>query len=147
MILASMSRSVLTLTAIVLVATACGGGRSASPERVVRAWSAALNASDNQRAANLFAPDAKVVQGNVVLTFHTHAEAVAWNAGLPCSGTIVGIDRHASDLTVTFLLGDRRDSPCDGPGQTARALVRVEHGKIVLWHQLATSAGDSSPEV
>ena len=62
-----------------------------STEGVVRAWSQALNQDDNDTAANLFAPNAKVVQGNTVLRLKTHEDAVAWNSALPCSGLITSI--------------------------------------------------------
>jgi limonene-1,2-epoxide hydrolase len=113
----------------------CGGG-SASPSHVVRAWSGALNAGDNDAAADLFAPGAEVVQEGVVTRLRTHADAVAWNAGLPCSGTIVSLSTNGPVVRATFLLGDRRTSRCDGPGRRATAIFRVREGKIVLWHQV-----------
>lgn len=113
----------------------CGGG-SPSPESVVRAWSNALNAGDNERAASLFAPGAEIVQSGRVLRLWTHADAVAWNAALPCSGRIVSISTEGDTATATFVLGDRLTSACDGPGQRATAVFRVRDGKIVLWHQL-----------
>ena len=127
----------IALVAAVLLA-GCGSSNS-STESVVRAWSQALNEDDNERAADLFAPNAQVVQAGRELTLKTHAEAVHWNAALPCSGTIVSIDAHGSTATATFLLGNRRHSACDGPGQRATAIFEVVHGKIVLWHQTPTS--------
>ena len=76
-----------SLAAVALLA-GCGSG-APSTESVVRAWSQALNDDDNERAADLFAPDAQVVQSGHELTLRTHADAVAWNASLPCSGKIV----------------------------------------------------------
>jgi hypothetical protein len=126
---------------VLLVATVgCGAGRD-SPEHVVRAWSDAVNAGDNERAADLFSPGAEVVQGNAVLRLHTHREAVAWNAGLPCSGTIVSLEHDGDEVTVTFVLGDRKSSRCDGPGGKTTALIVVRHGKIVLWHQTGSQPG------
>ena len=126
--------------AAVLLATGCGGG-SPSAESVVRAWSQALNHDDNNTAASLFANGAKVVQLGRVVTLRTHADAVAWNAALPCSGRIVSIHSRGDVATATFLLGNRAHSQCDGPGQQATALFRVVRGKIVLWHQ--TDSGPS----
>jgi limonene-1,2-epoxide hydrolase len=123
------------LAAAVVALAGCGGG-ARSPESVVRAWSKALNAGDNEAAANLFATGAEVVQGGTVIHFRTHGEAVAWNAGLPCSGSIVSLRRDGSAVTATFLLGDRPASACDAPGQKATAVFRVQDGKIVLWHQV-----------
>jgi limonene-1,2-epoxide hydrolase len=114
--------------------TACGAG-TPSPESVVRAWSRALNTDDNNRAADLFAPDAEIVQSGSVLTLHTHQDAVAWNAALPCSGRIVTIETRGATARATFVLGDRRHNKCDGPGKRATAIFKVVKGKIVLWHQ------------
>jgi limonene-1,2-epoxide hydrolase len=123
----------LGLAALVLLG-GCGSGNP-SAESVVRAWSQALNDDDNERAADLFAPNAEVVQAGRELTLKTHSDAVRWNAALPCSGKIVSIESRGETATATFLLGDRRHSACDGPGQRATAIFKVEHGKIVLWHQ------------
>jgi limonene-1,2-epoxide hydrolase len=135
-------RKLLPLAAILLL-TACGGG-SPSAESVVRAWSAALNQGDNNTAGSLFAKDAEVVQGGQVLTLRTRHEAIAWNSALPCSGRIVSIHTRGQTATATFVLGNRPHSRCDGPGQRATAIVKVVHGKIVLWHQTSTQ-GQTGP--
>jgi limonene-1,2-epoxide hydrolase len=122
----------------------CGGGK-ASPANVVRAWSKALNAGDNDAAADLFAPRAEVIQGPVVIRLRTHADAVAWNAGLPCSGRIVRLSTRGATVTATFLLGNRKSSACDGPGRRATAIFRIRGGKIVLWHQVPATAPPPSP--
>jgi limonene-1,2-epoxide hydrolase len=124
----------------------CGSGQP-SPESVVRAWSQALNTGDNNRAADLFAPDAEIVQAGRVLTLRTHHDAVVWNSGLPCSGRIVSIETRGETTTATFLLGDRPNSKCDGPGQRATAIFKVVKGKIVLWHQAPTGGSSSGPVV
>jgi limonene-1,2-epoxide hydrolase len=123
----------------------CGSG-SPSAESVVRAWSEALNQDDNDTAGKLFARNAEIVQGDRVVTLRTQEEAVAWNAGLPCSGRILSIRTHGQTATATFLLGDRRHSRCDGPGEQATAIFRVVKGKIVLWHQTGTS-GTTGPTI
>jgi hypothetical protein len=120
---------------LALIGAACGGG-STSAEGVVRAWSSAVNAGDNQTAADQFATHAEIVQGGVEQRFRTRADAVDWNAGLPCSGRIVQLETRGAEVTATFVLGDRPASRCDGPGAKARAVIRVRHGKIVLWHQV-----------
>ena len=134
--------------AILLVAlSGCGTHGGTSPATVVRAWSQALNAGDNAAAAALFARGADVIQGPDEVQLLTRADAVRWNAGLPCSGRIVALVVKGESVTATFLLGDRPHSPCDGPGQRARALFRVHHGKIVLWHQLPTGTPAPSGSV
>jgi hypothetical protein len=104
--------------------------------RIVRAWSKALNAGDNDRAADLFARGARVIQGGLVLVLRNHRDAVRWNAALPCSGRIVGLNVDGRVATAEFVLGDRPSSPCDGPGQHAVAEFHIRDGKIVLWRQL-----------
>ena len=103
---------------------------------MVRAWSQALNSGDNEAAAKLFAPGAEIVQARLVLHLVTHQQAVAWNTALPCSGKIVRLEEHGDITRATFVLGDRQKTKCDGPGETATAIVRVQKGKIVLWHQV-----------
>src|ERR687886_511200 len=139
-------RSWLATTCVLALLAGCGGGK-ASPESVVRAWSKALNAGDNQAAADLFAAGAQVIQGPVVIRLRTHADAVVWNAGLPCSGKIVAISTSGTVVTATFLLGDRPTSACDGPGHRATAVFRIRGGRIVLWHQVPNAAPPPPPTI
>lgn len=132
-----MRAAPVALVALALLAAGCGGSPP-SAESVVRAWNEALNSDDNRGAADLFAPNAEVVQGARVIRLRTHAEAEAWNSALPCSGKIVAIHSKGQTATATFLLGNRQHSRCDGPGQRATAIFRVVKGKIVLWHQTGT---------
>ena len=136
--------ALVSLAAIAFLA-GCGSG-SPSAESVVRAWSAALNQDDNNTAASLFAQGAEVVQNGHVLTLRNRRQAVAWNSALPCSGKIVSIHTRGQTATATFVLGDRRHSQCDGPGQEATAIFKVVHGKIVLWHQ-TNAQGPTGPTV
>src|SRR5438034_11676245 len=109
-------RSWFAAALLLALLAGCGGGKP-TPESVVRAWSKALDAGDNQAAADLFAPGAQVIQGPVVTSLRTHADAVAWNAGLPCSGKIVDLSTSGATVTATFLLGNRQTTACDGPGR------------------------------
>jgi len=123
----------------------CGSGPP-STESVVRAWSEALNSDDNNSAANLFAPGARVVQAGTVIRLRTHKDAVNWNSALPCSGTITSIHTSGQTATATFRLGNRGKSHCDGPGTKVTAIFRVVDGKIVLWHETGP-AGPAGPAV
>jgi limonene-1,2-epoxide hydrolase len=136
-------RSFAAAAVILALLAGCGSGGT-SPERVVRAWSKALNAGDNDAAADLFAKNAEVVQGSVVTRLRTHADAVAWNTDLPCSGKIVSLSAHGPVVRATFVLGDRKSSPCDGPGKRAAAVFRIRGGKIVLWHQVPAGGPSTS---
>jgi hypothetical protein len=129
-------RHVLLLAAVAAGLAGCRGARG--PESVVEAWSDAVNDGDNERAARLFADEAQVVQGGRTIVFHDRSEARSWNAALPCSGRILTLDAKDDLAEATFVLADRGDTACDAPGATARVLVRVREGKIVLWHQLAS---------
>jgi limonene-1,2-epoxide hydrolase len=136
----------LALTVLCLALVGCGGSGD-SPESVVRAWSQALNAGDNEAAAELFAPGAQIVQGGRTVRLETLEDAVAWNASLPCSGEIVEVESDGDSVTATFLLDDRTTSPCDAPGAEATATFEIEDGKIVLWHQLGGEAEQTGPAV
>jgi hypothetical protein len=117
-------------------------------EAVVRAWSAALNAGDNEAAADLFARDALIVQAGVAVQLPDHAAAVKWNASLPCSGTIVDIDTDVGRgiVIAAFALGDRSTGPCNAaPGTLAAAAFLIENGKIAVWQQVAPPE-DLAPE-
>jgi limonene-1,2-epoxide hydrolase len=126
------------LTALGILALAGCGSGTPSPESVVRAWSEAVNSEDNSAAAHLFAENAQVIQGTDVRRLRTFDEAKTWNAALPCSGRILALEVRGQVVRATFLLGNRGHTKCDGPGVHARALFRVEDGKIVLWHQLSS---------
>ena len=65
-----------------------------SPPAIVRRWSAALNANDNEAAAALFARGARVVQPGVDVRL-TPQLAVAFNASLPCAGHAAAAERRA----------------------------------------------------
>jgi len=123
------------------------GSTPPSAESVVRAWSQQLNTGDNQGAAKLFAPGAEIVQAGTIVRLNTQAEAIAWNAALPCSGRIVSIKSSGNTTRATFILGNRQKSKCDGPGQKATAIVRVKNGKIVLWHQTSAAPAPVGPTV
>jgi len=130
---------------VAAVVAGCGGQHSTAPEQVVRAWSSALNRGDDASAAALFAPGAEIVQGGVSTRLETQAQARAWNAGLPCSGKIVGLSTTGDVVTATFLLGHRRGHTCDGPGARAVAAFRVHAGKILLWHELGAQPAPAQP--
>jgi hypothetical protein len=130
----------LPIFAAVFALAACGGQGSHSPEAVARAWSAALDRSDDDGAASLFASGAEIVQ-NGELTLQDHADAVTWNDGLPCGGRITSVQRRGKyEVLVVFHLVERPGHRCDAPGQRAAALFRVVGGKIVLWHQTPAPA-------
>jgi limonene-1,2-epoxide hydrolase len=133
------------LVIALLAATVAGSASAAAaPSDVVRAWSRALNANDNERAARLFAPNARVIQPGVDVRLRTHAIAVAFNDALPCAGKIVAITVRGERATATFVLGTRPKHRCDGLGQKAAALFVVRGGKIVRWQQVPVPSGPTA---
>jgi limonene-1,2-epoxide hydrolase len=123
--------------AAVLAMAAPGTAQAAAtPAAVVRAWSHALNANDNEHAARLFAHNARVLQPGVDVLLNTHRLAVAFNASLPCAGRIVEVSVKGNRATATFVLAERPKHRCDAPGAKAAALFVVKRGKIVLWQQV-----------
>ena len=132
------------VVAVAVILAGCGA-RDATPEGVVRAWSAALNHGDDAKAAALFARGALIVQGGVSTQLETRAQARAWNAGLPCAGTIVRLTTTGEVVTATFLLGDRPRHRCEDPGARAITAFRVRRGKIALWHELGAQPAPQQP--
>lgn len=125
----------IAILALTVTVAACGGQSTRSAEETARAWSAALNKSDDNAAADLFAKNTEIIQnGEIVL--QTHQDAVRWNAGLPCGGHITRVIKQRTDqVLVVFTLTERPGHHCDAPGIKAAAVFRVEHGKVVLWRQ------------
>ena len=133
------------LVGALLAVTAVGSASAAaSPSTVVRAWSRALNANDNEHAARLFAPNARVIQPGVDVRLRTHAIAVAFNDALPCAGRVISIRVRGERATATFVLGTRPKHRCDGLGQKAAALFVVHAGKIVRWQQVPVPSGPTA---
>ncbi len=125
----------LAILLVVLAVTGCGGTKTASAPAVVRAWSAALDRNDNERAALLFADGARIIQ-NGEATLATHADAVRWNAALPCGGRISHLEVQGNgQVLAVFELAERPQHRCDASGDQAAAIFQVENGRIVLWHQ------------
>jgi hypothetical protein len=125
----------VAMLALIVPLAACGGHTPRSAEGTARAWSAALDASNNVAAGNLFAPSAEIIQ-NGRLVLRTRRDAVRWNAALPCGGHITRVIRQGKNqVLVVFRLTERPGHHCDAPGVAAAAIFRVANGKIVSWEQ------------
>lgn len=114
---------------------------------MARAWSKALNANDNVRAAELFAPNARIVQRTIDVRLTSRALAIAFNASLPCAGRVVAVTVHGNRAVATFVLGERPKHHCDGPGVKAAALLIVRGGKITLWEQIAVPKPNAGGQI
>ena len=112
------------------------GDSVTSSKRVVRAWSARLNAYDNVGVAQLFARPATFVQGGSVLRLETAADIALWHRLLPCAGRIVSITVKGEYATAVFVLASGKSRRCDAPGAKAAAVFRIRRGKIVSWAQI-----------
>jgi len=117
----------------------CGGTAAGGPAAVVDAWTKALDGGDDAAAAKLFAKDAIVVQAGRRLTLAGQAEALSFNASLPCGATVVSEQTAGSEVTATFTLTSRPGHRCDGTGQSAVTVFEVSGGKITLWHELPSN--------
>lgn len=134
----------LLIVGFAVAAAGCGGsGGGKDPAAIVESWSRAINASDNEAAADLFADAAVVIQGGRRFTLPGHEAALSFNAALPCGGRIVDQALDRGDVTATFVLTRRPGHVCGGTGATAVAVFRIASGKITLWHQLPTVAPDT----
>lgn len=110
---------------------------------LVRAWSTAINSGDNDAAAELFAPNALVIQGPTSIPLPDRATARSFNASLPCSGTIVGASVSGNVVTAVFELGDRQTSQCDAqPGTLAAADFLIQDDKILVWQLVPVPTDD-----
>ena len=126
----------LLLLLFAVVVSGCSGDDTNDPTQVVESWSQAINASDDDTAANLFAPAAVVIQDGRQTMLKSKPEALAFNSSLPCGGKIVKTSIAGNEVTASFTLTRRPGHMCDGTGEAAVAVFRVIDGKITLWHQL-----------
>ena len=138
-------RRLALLTAVLAVAAVSAASASAAtPAQIVRAWSKALNANENERAARLFAPNARIIQPGIDVRLVSHELAVGFNQSLPCAGRVVSIQVRGNRATATFVLGKRPKHRCDAPGAKAAALFVIRDGKIVRWQQVPVPEGPTA---
>jgi limonene-1,2-epoxide hydrolase len=105
-------------------------------KRVVREWSARVNAYDNDGVARLFARPAAVAQGGAVYALRTYDEIALWHKGLPCAARIVSITVKGQDATAVFVLRNGPHRRCDAPGGKVAGVFHINGGKIVAWAQI-----------
>jgi hypothetical protein len=115
-----------------LVLVGCRGSKT--PEQVVRAWSEARNSGDDERAADLFATNAKIIAGDSVSFLRTHDQAVAFMKGLGWCGPIIKLVSRDSDVTARFSLVTRAAGSCRGRGrERGSVFFRIRDGRIVVF--------------
>ncbi len=104
----------------------------AQAERVVRAWLAAMNAGDNERAASFFAPGATVTEGRRVSVLNTRDEAVVFNESISCGREVRALIRTGNAVAISATLKKRPGAGCANPGTRVNPSATVRNGKIVL---------------
>jgi len=109
--------------------------RAGEPEEAetIRAWSAALNDEDYEKAASYFAEDAIVEQAREVRLPDQDA-AVAFNRSLPCKAEVTDVKDEGDTVLAAFRLRGGPAGGCDGG--TARVRFRFEDDKFSEWRQL-----------
>ena len=100
-----------TLLVVLLPTPVAGAARADSPaatKRVVREWSARVNAYDNDGVARLFARPAAVGQGGAIYALRTYEEIALWHRGLPCAARIVSRSSGLISWITSSLSGQSR---------------------------------------
>lgn len=138
--------AVVACVAALVAASFVGAADADAPasKRIVRAWSARLNAYDNAGVARLFARPAVFVQGGAALRLGTSPDIALWHRLLPCAGRIVSITVRGEYATAVFVLANGKNRRCDAAGVKAAAVFRIRNGKIVSWAQIEVPA-DTGP--
>ena len=114
------------------------------PTKVVESWSQAINASDDDTAAGLFAPAAVVIQDGRHTTLKGEPEALAFNSSLPCGGKIVKTSIEGNEVTATFTLTRRPVTCATAPRPPSRcsASRRQDHALAQLPPVAGNASGD-----
>lgn len=116
----------------------------AGDTRVIRAWSDTLRGGDEVGAARYFAvPSLVQIQpGEAIYHITRRAEAVAFQAVLPCGARLLRAERDGRYVNALFRLTMRPGATCDAPGATARTDFVIRHGKIAEWRRAPDEPGD-----
>ncbi len=115
------------------------GARGADPAAVgvIRAWSTALRRGDVAAAASYFALPSEFINGPTdAVSIHSHAQARAANASLPCGAVLISAVQRGRFVSALFRLTDRPGSNADcglGAGGLARTNFLIADGRIVDW--------------
>jgi hypothetical protein len=111
--------------------------REPAEARTIRAWNAALNAGDFEKAASFFAAGA-IVEQVVETRLRTRRDAIRFNSSLPCASRVTDVEDEGRTIVAAFRLSRGRRGGCRGGG-TARVRFVFENGKFKEWRQLLES--------
>jgi len=115
-----------------------------SATRVIRRWSDTLRGGDEVGAARYFAVPSivQIEPGQKTYRITRRAQAVAFQAVLPCGARLLSAVRDGRYVNALFRLTMRPGATCDAPGQTARTDFVIRGGKIREWRRAPDEPGD-----
>lgn len=118
----------------------------ASATRVIRRWSDTLRGGDEIGAARYFAVPSviQIEPGQPTYRITRRAQAVAFQAVLPCGARLLSAVRDGRYVNALFRLTKRPGATCDSPGQTARTNFVIRRGLIEEWRRAPDEPGDGS---
>jgi hypothetical protein len=118
----------------------------AAATRVIRGWSDTLRGGDEVGAARFFAVPSvvQIEPGQPSYRITRRAQAVAFQAVLPCGARLISAVRDGRYVNALFRLTARRGATCDAPGQTARTDFVIRRGLITEWRRAPDEPGDGS---
>ena len=139
-------------TAAVLLALAllagCDSESPAEPDplhsydgRVIRGWLLALERQDYEQAAYYFAPGALIDQGRPY-RLRTPAQAIGFNASLPCRAKLIRLKGGGAHVLATFRLRAGPGGPCSG---LVKVRYTIRKGKFTEWRQLPDIRREPAP--
>jgi hypothetical protein len=119
--------------------TAPRGAGSGQEAKTIRAWIAALNAGDADKAAGYFVVPGGIIQQTKAIKLKSKRQAVAFNASLPCRGTVTDVKKDGAYFLAAFKLrpGKTPGGGCEGTG--VRVRFKFRDGKFLEWRQLPAS--------
>jgi hypothetical protein len=113
-------------------------------ERVIRGWLLALERDDYVHAAEFFAPNALIDQGDPY-RLKGQSDARIFNASLPCRAELVDVaDEPGPRSLATFSLREGPGGECTGRVKVRFTIVR---GKFTVWRQFPEEPEPAGPVV
>jgi hypothetical protein len=149
--------SPVALVALLLLA-GCSGESDSQPEplpppvqrgaeyeeRVIRGWLLALERDDYVHAAEFFAPNALIDQGDPY-RLRGQSDARIFNASLPCRAELVDVaDEPGPRSLATFSLREGPGGECTGRVKVRFTIVK---GKFTVWRQFPEEPEPEGPVV
>jgi hypothetical protein len=114
------------------------GGADPEAVEVIRDWVDTLRRGDVEGAAGYFEVPSIAENGPTLIRIESQADAVRFNASLPCGAVLVGAQSEGEFTTATFRLTERPGPGTCGPGTggMAQTAFVIAEGKIVEWRRI-----------